>query len=175
MRVSLARALLVAVLLALAMPAAGLAIVCPNIPLNERLASADAAFVGTITAIDTRSGSPLVTFRVRQKVKGPVAGVAQISADAALTDSTGRRLPLGTTVGVFVVLDGPTFTTTSCLLTDPAALLATADEPKGGAIKVVIGIVILLAVVAWAIVRRRRGIRPALGQPHATPKQRGGL
>jgi MYXO-CTERM domain-containing protein len=70
-----------------------------------------------------------------------------------------------------VGLDGAALTTSSCLLTDPAALLAVADEPRGNGIKLVIGAVFLGAVVALAVVRRRRGTRPQLpGAPGPGPE-----
>ena len=55
-------------------------------------------------------------------------------------------------------LDGARIVTESCLLTDPGALLAASDEPKGNAIRLVIGILILAAVLTYSIWRlRRRG------------------
>ena len=46
--------------------------------------------------------------------------------------------------------------TESCLLTDPGALLSASDEPRGNAIKIVIGLVILALVLAYSV-RRLRG------------------
>ncbi|MGL6278513.1 MAG: hypothetical protein ACRC50_03035, partial [Gaiella sp.] len=68
----------------------------------------------------------------------------------------------GIVVGVLADLDGATLTTSSCLLTDPAALLAVADEPRGGLIKIGLGVLLTLLVVGWALRRRRRGVRPQL-------------
>ena len=45
----MARRLLAAVVAALVLAPAGHALDCPNIPLEERLAASDAAFVGRVT------------------------------------------------------------------------------------------------------------------------------
>jgi hypothetical protein len=157
---------LIAALAALALlilPATARALTCPNIPLPDRLAQADAAFVGRLTAARPEPGKgTLYRFDVRQRVKGPVGGLVEIRAVSPLTDSRDQPLVTDTVVGVLAGLDGAALTTSSCLLTDPAALLEVADEPRGGAIKVVIGLAILGSVIAWAVVRRRRGTRPEL-------------
>ena len=51
--------------------------------------------------------------------------------------------------------EGARLTTESCLLTDPGALLSVSDEVRGNWIKVVIGLVILAAVLAFSIHRLR--------------------
>ena len=62
----------------------------------------------------------------------------------------------GTDIGVLALLDGATFTTGSCGITHPAVLLAEADEPRGGWIKLLIGIAILAAALAYSVWRLRR-------------------
>ncbi len=149
---------LVSLVAIVAVPAAlSAAPVCPNVPLNERLEIAPVAFVGKALQHD---GS-IWHFKVFQRVKGTLGGTVEIRA-AELTDSTGAALVPGVDVGVFATLDGSQLVTDSCGLTDPAALLAVADEPRGGPIKIVIGILILLGVLQWSMRRRRRGTRPEL-------------
>lgn len=163
MRGRVAASAALAALAFLTLPATARAIACPNVPLPDRLAEADAAFVGRLTAVRPDPGrGTLYRFDVRQRVKGPVGGLVEIRSATPLTDSRDRPLVADTVVGVLAGLDGATLTTSSCLLTDPAALLAVADEPRGGAIKVLIGLALLAAVLAWAVVRRRRGTRPEL-------------
>ena len=58
-------------------------------------------------------------------------------------------------------LSGAELVTESCLLTDPGALLSVSDEPRGNGIRVVIGLVILAAVLAYSI-RRLRQRRAAI-------------
>ena len=53
----------------------------------------------------------------------------------------------------------------ACSLVTPGELVAAGGEPRGGAIKVVIGILILGLVVSWALRRRARGARPSLPGP----------
>lgn len=144
-------------------------VICPNIPLPDRLEEADAAFVGRMTAERAVAGAYVYRFDVRQSVRGPLGTVVELRSAERLTDADGRPLVRGAAVGVLADLDGAVLTTSSCLLTDPAALLAVADEPRGLGIKLALGAVLLALVLAWAVRRRRRGAQPALpgapGQP----------
>ena len=74
-------------------------------------------------------------FDVAQAVKGPLGGEVEIRAPE-LVDADDKPVANGVDAGVFAMLDGATFTTDSCGLTDPGALLAEADEPRGTWIKV---------------------------------------
>lgn len=157
------RALLVGALVALVLPAGAAALTCPNVPLQDRLEEADGAFVGRLTTQrPDPAGGIVFRFDVRQQVKGPVGSVVEVRSIEPLTDADDRPLARGAAVGVFADLDGAVLTTSSCLLTDPAALLAAADEPRGLWIKLLIGMLILGAVIAWSIRRRRRGTLPQL-------------
>ena len=51
---------------------------------------------------------------------------------------------------------------TACSVVEPGPLVAEGGAPRGGAIKVGIGILILIAVLLWAMRRLRRGTRPKL-------------
>jgi hypothetical protein len=51
---------------------------------------------------------------------------------------------------------------TLCSLVEPGELVAAGGEPRGGAIKVVIGVVFLALVLLLAFARLRRGQRPWL-------------
>ena len=143
--------------------AAGAAtVVCPNIPLPDRLEEADAAFVGRMTAQRAEADGQVYRFDVRQRVKGPVGSVVEVRSVEPLTDADGRPLVRGEAVGVLAELEGAVLTTSSCLLTDPGALLEVADQPRGLLLKLAIGFVLLGIVLAWSIRRRRRGTRPSL-------------
>jgi MYXO-CTERM domain-containing protein len=50
----------------------------------------------------------------------------------------------------------------TCSVVDPGVLVAAGGEPRGGVIKVVIGLGILAVVLLWAFRRQRRGSRPYL-------------
>jgi hypothetical protein len=129
--------------------------VCPNIPLPERLELADLAFVGSLVSSRTTDVGTLWRFDVAQSVKGTLGSEVELRAPG-LVDSTGKPLVPGADVGVLGELRGATPTTDSCGLTDPAALLAVSDEARGNAIKLLLGILFLLGVVAYAVWRRRR-------------------
>jgi hypothetical protein len=142
-----------------AAPAPAQAIECPSTPLDERIEGADAAFVGRLVALRpaAEAGDQTYRFVVDQPVKGPVGREIEVRA-ARLTDANGTPLALDAAVGVLAERDGAAWVTGSCSLTDPGALLSTADEPKGDWIKILIGLVILAAVLAYSL-RRLRGRR----------------
>ena len=151
----LALALLAVVALAAA-PGA-LALDCPNVPLEERLEVAEVAFVGRVTDERPGAGGGVVyRFVVDQRVKGSVGREVEVHAATRLVDAADEPLAHDEALGVLAQLDGARIETESCLLTDPGALLSTSDEPRGGAIKIVIGLVILGLVLAFSIRRLRR-------------------
>ena len=83
---------------------------------------------------------------------------------SAATVAAGRKeIPEDVAAGVLMGNAGGTWVTTRCGITDPGALLSTFDEPRGQGIKLVIGLVILAAVLAYSIrrVRRRDAAAPA--------------
>ena len=142
---------------ALVVTPAALALDCPNVPLDERLAAADVAFVGRV--VDERpadDGGVAYRFVVDQRVKGSVAREIEVHAAARLVDAADEPLVLDEALGVLARLDGARVETESCLLTDPGALLSTSDEPRGEVIKIVIGLVILALVLLYSVRRLRR-------------------
>ena len=93
------------------------------------------AFVGKLVSSSNRAGATYWRFDVDQRVKGPIGKEVDIRAPQ-LTDAKGRPLDSANEVGVLATLDGATIVTDSCLLTDPAALLAVSDKDRGAPIKV---------------------------------------
>ena len=49
-----------------------------------------------------------------------------------------------------------------CSVVTPGELVAAGGEPRGGVIKVVLGVLILGLVLSWALRRKARGTRPSL-------------
>lgn len=148
--------LVVACAAALVLAPSALALDCPNIPLDERLSEADIAFVGRVTAErPSQTGGRIYEFVVDQNVKGPVGREIDVDSETKLVDATDKPLVHDEALGVLATLDGARVVTEPCLLTDPGALLSASDEPKGNAIRLVIGILILLAVLAYSIRRLR--------------------
>jgi hypothetical protein len=159
-----ARLVVAAVVAALALAPGALALDCPNTPLEERLAAADAAFVGRVVAErPAASGNGLVYhFLVDQRVKGPVGREVDVLAAERLVDADDDPLVHDEALGVMAALAGAQMTTESCLLTDPGALLSASDEARGTWIKIVIGLGIL-GVVVWYSIRRLRVRQAQLG------------
>ena len=88
-------------------------------------------------------------------MKGPVGREVDVDAATRLVDATDKPLVHDEALGVLANLEGARIVTEPCLLSDPGALLAASDEPKGNAIRLVIGILILAAVLAYSIRRLR--------------------
>ena len=149
--------IVVAGLAALVLAPGALALDCPNVPLEERLEAADVAFVGRVTGERPSSTRPgrVYEFVVDQNVKGPVGREVDVDTATRLVDATDMPIVHDEALGVLGNLDGARIVTESCLLTDPGALLSVSDEPKGNAIRLVIGLVILAAVLAYSIRRLR--------------------
>jgi hypothetical protein len=140
---------------ALVLAPSALALACPNIPLDERLSDADIAFVGRVTAERATANGRSYQFVVDQTVKGPVGREIDVDSATRLVDATDKPIVHDEALGVLASLDGARVVTESCLLSDPGTLLSVSDEPKGNAIRLVIGILILLAVLAYSIHRLR--------------------
>jgi hypothetical protein len=148
--------MLVACAAALVAAPQALALDCPNTPLEERLAAADAAFVGRLT--DERGGPANETvyrFLVDQRVKGPVGREVEVVSAVPLVDAADNAIVHDEALGVMANLSGARLSTEPCLLTDPGALLSVSDEVRGNAIKIVIGLVILALVLTFSIRRLR--------------------
>jgi hypothetical protein len=159
-------ALLAAVAGAVAFAAPALGCVKVAEPMSKRLDESDAAVVGTVTSrrpTEVR-GTPalLLTIDVEQKIKGrhvgnPVVARSPLHTDCDVEVANGARRGFLLTKAV----DG------AWLVTGPSVvaatpLIAAGGEPRGGVIKVAIGLVILGLVLLWALRRLRRGARPEL-------------
>jgi hypothetical protein len=142
------------------------ALSCPNVPLDERLSEVDAAFVGRVTGERAVPGGHLYRFVVDQNVKGPIGREVEVRSGERLVDAADEPIVHDEAIGVLATLNGAELTTEPCLLSDPGTLLATSDEPRGNAIKVVIGLVILALVLAYSIrrLRHRRAELAARGR-----------
>jgi hypothetical protein len=139
--------------------------VCPDAPLRVRLDDADAAVIGRIVA--ERSGElkgdrlRLLTVQVDQRVKGDLEGTVEVRGPSG----TDRDVDVPHDVEYGFLLartaDGAWFAT-SCSVVPPGRLVVEGGEPRGGVIKVGVGIVILALVLLWGLLRLRKGARPDL-------------
>jgi MYXO-CTERM domain-containing protein len=141
------------------------ACVCESAPLEDRLDRADAAIIGRVVADRGTSirGAPqtLLTVEVDQRVKGDVEDTLVVRSPA-LTDCD-LDVPRDQQVGLLLTrAPGGDWLGSACSVVDPGQLVAEGGEPRGGPIKVVVGVAILAVVLLWAFRRRRRGARPDL-------------
>lgn len=160
-----------AIVLALATSSAASACVCAALPLDERLDESDAAVVGRVVAERTGDvrGAPqrLLTVEVDQRVKGDVERTLVVRSPSG-TDCD-IALPRNRQTG-FLLTKAPdgAWVGTTCSLVEAGELVAAGGEPRGGPIKVAVGLVILALVLVWSFARLRRGARPRLPGPPPT-------
>ena len=124
--------------------------------------------MGRVVAVHVRElrGQPqrLLTIDVDQNVKGgPGSEIVVWSPSGSDCD---LRPPLREEIGLLLTrsVDGH-WVATGASRVGPGELTAAGGEPRGGSIKVVVGVVLLVIVVFWALSRRRRGVRPELPGP----------
>jgi len=106
---------------------------------------------------------------VEQRVKGDLGspdeglGARQILVRTPLHTDCDVTIEQGTTTGLLLTrLPGGGWYATACSVVEPGPLVAEGGEPRGGVIKVGVGIVILVLVLLWALRRLKRGTRPDL-------------
>ena len=131
--------------------------------MQERLDAADAAVVARIVDSDAVSSPTrrILTFEVEQRVKGDLGRRVEVRSPSG-TDCD-LEVHEAQTVGLLLTrLPSGEWLGTQCSVVDPGELVAAGGEPRGGAIKVGIGIVILGLVLLFASYRLRRGLRPQL-------------
>ena len=137
---------------------------CADQSLGDRLEAADAAVVARF--VEEKGGSPvasrrILTFDVEQRVKGDLHGRVDVRSPSG-TDCDLEAQPTQVVGLLLTKLPDGEWLGTACSLVDPGELVAAGGEPRGGPIKVVIGIVILGLVLLLALLRLRRGSRPRL-------------
>lgn len=140
------------------------ACVCVDQPLDQRLEEADAAVVARLVGAREGQSFPpqrVLTFEVDQHVKGDVGETFDVDSlpqsDCAL--EVAENVPVG-----LLLTRGPAgeWQGTTCSVVSAGELVAEGGETRGGAIKIVIGVLILALVLSWALRRRARGTRPRL-------------
>ncbi len=153
------RALVLGAALVLALPGGALAYTCPPLPLQERIDQADIVFVGRASGSRSVPGGGvpqrLVTFRVDQQVKGELGDTVEVRMPLRAANG-GQQVPLDVAAGILASRSADGWFTTRCGITDPGAVLAEVDEPRGNAVKLAIGILILAAVLGYSIRRMRK-------------------
>ena len=109
------------------------------------------------------NGAPqrLLSVEVDQRVKGDVSRTLEIRSPSG--SDCDVVVPKDEAVGLLLARapDG-SWLASACSVVEPGPLVAEGGEPRGGPIKVAIGIVILALVLLWALRRLRKGARPHL-------------
>ena len=165
----LRRLVLVCAAVAVVAPSAALGANCRlTESVKDKYDAAKVAFVGRVVGVTRVPGGgqpPLFDYRFRidHALKG-VSGTRVTVRAAQLVDIDNQVVkPSDVTIGVIATPEkGGPLATTSCALVDPGSLMGASDEPKGGPIKVVIGLV-LLGLVVWYSLRRLKARREAEG------------
>jgi MYXO-CTERM domain-containing protein len=152
------------VLAALAFAGDAVACVCLEATVEERLDDADAAFVGRIVSAETAQlegvGARRLTIAVEQQVKGDLGDA--VVARAPSGSDCDVDVKLETTTGFLLTRVPDGWFVSACSIVEPGELVAVGGEPRGGVIKVVLGLAILALVLSWALRRKARGTRPRL-------------
>lgn len=150
--------------LALVLAGGAYACVCPEATVEERLDEADAAVIGRIVSDEVHelNGAPSrrLTVVVEQRVKGDLGDTVLVRAPSGTDCDIDVELDATTGLLLTRVPDG--WFASLCSILTPGELVAAGGEPRGGAIKVVIGVLVLGLVLSWALRRRARGARPSL-------------
>jgi hypothetical protein len=147
------------VLGALAFTGAAQAYTCPQTPLSQRIDEAGAVFVGRSTGFTAVPGEGIpqrvYRFEIDQEVKGDLGRTVSVRIPVKPANG-GQSIPADVAAGILMSRANGQWFTTRCGITDPGAVLAEVDEPRGNAVRLLIGILILGAVLAYSIRRVKR-------------------
>jgi hypothetical protein len=163
----LIRSVVPAAALASLVLAGGAQAACPQqeFSLSQRLDAADAAVVGRVVAVRAAEleGLPqrLVTIHVDQHVKGDLPKQIVVWSPSGTTCDL---MPKANEAIGLLLTRSPAgnLVASGASLVPPGPLIAEGGEPRGGVIKVAVGLVILALVLLWALRRLRKGTRPDL-------------
>ncbi len=116
-------------------------------------------FVGRSTGFTAVAGEGipqrLYRFEVDQEVKGDLGRMVNVRIPLKAANG-GQLIPLDVAAGILASRANGEWFTTRCGITDPGAVLAEVDQPRGNAVKLAIGIAILGGVLAYSIRRVKR-------------------
>ncbi len=125
---------------------------CAAAPISQRVAAADAAFVGRL--LDVR-GSTYVYDNDRT-IKGELGERVLVTSGRSEIQCGLRRSKADEEVGLLLTRAGAGWASSLCSQATAADLLSVDDDPPGQQIRLVIGVAILLAVLGYSILRLRR-------------------
>src|SRR4029079_14930454 len=99
------------------------------VPLDERLAEVDSAFVGRVTEERAASSGWVYRFVVDQNVKCAMGREVEVRAVEPLVAATDKPIIRDEALGVLANLDGAELVTEPCPLGDPGTRLAPSHGP----------------------------------------------
>jgi hypothetical protein len=140
-------------LAALALAGDALACSCPaRLPVGERVDAADAAFVGRL--VEVRGTA--YEFEVDQLVKGELGERVRVRSARDTAQCGLRRTGPGEAVGVLLSRAGTGWSSSLCAQTTAGELLSSDENLPGQGLKLLIGVLVLLATLAYSLRRLRR-------------------
>ena len=125
--------------------------------LERRLEAADAAFVGRLVSVRGTA----YRFEVDQVVKGSLDEALTVQSASTTAQCGLRRSRRDEAVGVLLMRAGEgRWASSLCAQTTAGELLSIGGEPPGQALKLLVGVIVLLGVLAYALhrLRRRRAV-----------------
>lgn len=132
---------------------------CPQTALEGRIREAEAVFVGRSTGFTPVAGAGIpqrvYRFEIDQEVKGDLGRLVSVRIPVKEANG-GQVIPADVAAGILMNRVGGGWFTTRCGITDPGAVLAVVDQPRGNAVKLLIGILIVGAVLTYSIRRAKR-------------------
>jgi hypothetical protein len=134
---------------------AGDALACScagGLPIQERIDAADAAFVGRLLEV---RGTTYVYDNDRT-IKGVLGERVLVTSGRSEAQCGLRRSPADEEVGLLLTRAGAGWASSLCAQTTAGELLAVDDDPPGQAIRLVVGVVIIVAVLGYSVLRLRR-------------------
>lgn len=143
----------------LVVTASAQAYACPSTPIEDRIVDAGAVFVGRSTGFTPVPGAGVPQrvyhFDIDQEVKGDLGATVDVRVPVK-PENGGQVIPEDTAAGILMNKADGTWFATRCGITDPGVVLAGVDKPKGNAIRLLIGVLILGAVLFYSVRRVRR-------------------
>jgi hypothetical protein len=121
--------------------------------VEERLAAADAAFVGRLVAVRGTA----YEFEIDQPVKGELPDEQVVVRSGRDPAQCGlRRSPADEAVGVLLTRAGGGWASSLCAQTTAGELLGHESPQRGQRLKLAIGLVVLALVLGFSAYRLRR-------------------
>jgi len=121
-------------------------------PISERIDAADAAFVGRLLEV---RGTSFVYDNDRT-IKGELRERVVVTSPGSAAQCGLTRPPKDELVGLLLTRAGSGWSSSLCAQTTAGELLSVDDDLPGQRIRLAVGVVILIAVLGYSLIRLRR-------------------